>query len=320
MSRITMSNNPNRPKITLDEGFEQFIKHCKIRNLREDTIKHYEGTMRSIYKFIEPKTIIKDINESTVDSFILYCQNELEVKDVTINTYLRGLRTVLYYFMRLGYMDEFKIATYKFDKTIIETYTDEELKKLLKKPNMQKCSFVQFRSWTICNFLIGTGCRVNSLINIKNKDIDFENAVVYLNVTKNRKPLIIPLSKSLVEILQTYMKIRGGELEDCLFCTDFGKTLDRQTVNLSINIYNKKRGVEKTGIHRFRHTFAKKWILYGGDVFKLQKILGHSSMAIVRMYVEMFTSDLKQNFDEINPLEQLQIQVNEKLRIKMRGK
>ena len=311
-----MSNNPNRPKITLDEGFKQFINYCRVRNLREDTIKHYEGTMRSIYKFIEPKTLIKDINEGTVDSFTLYLQNELEVKDVTINTYLRGLRTVLYYFMRMGYMEEFKIATYRFDKTIIETYTDEELKILLKKPNMNKCSFVEFRSWVLCTFLLGTGCRVNSLVNIKNKDIDFANAVVYLNVTKNRKPLIVPLSKSLVDILQTYMKIRGGELEDYLFCTEYGKQMERQTVNLSINYYNHKRGITKTGVHRFRHTFAKNWILNGGDVFKLQKILGHSSMTIVRNYVEMFTEDLKQNFDEINPLEQLQIQVNQKIKLK----
>ena len=30
--------------------------------------------------------------------------------------------------------------------------------------------------------------------------------------------------------------------------------------------YNKSRGVETTGIHRYRHTFAKQWILNGGNV------------------------------------------------------
>lgn len=315
--KISMNNNNNlNTKITLDEGYDQFIKYCKVRNLRPATIEHYDGTMKSVYKFIEPKTLISTINESTIESFILYLQTELNIKDVTINTYLRTFRTILYYFMRLGYMKEFKISSYKFDKTIIETYSNEELKILLKKPNLAKCTFAEYRNWAIVNFLLGTGCRVHSLVNIKNKDIDFENEVVYLNTTKNRKPLIIPISTTLITVLRGYMKVRGGELEDYLFCTEYGKQADRQTVNLSINQYNKRRGVMKTGVHRFRHTFAKNWILNGGDIFKLQKILGHSDMRVVRNYVEMFTEDLKKDFNEINPLECLQVQVNSKIKIK----
>lgn len=62
--------------ITLDEGFDIFVRSCEVRNLRTATIRHYENTMRSVYKFIEPKTLIKDITKDTVDGFvlhILYC-------------------------------------------------------------------------------------------------------------------------------------------------------------------------------------------------------------------------------------------------------
>ena len=40
-----------------------------------------------------------------------------------------------------------------------------------------------------------------------------------------------------------------------------------------------------------------------GDIFRLQKLLGHSSMDIVKNYVNMFNSDLHRDFDEFNPLE-----------------
>ncbi|MFT8351690.1 tyrosine-type recombinase/integrase [Clostridium saccharoperbutylacetonicum] len=320
MKKISMNKNINNSRVTFDEGYDQFIRHCKVRNLRPATIKHYDNTMLSIYKYMAPKTCIRDIRKVTVDGFILYCRNELAIKDVTINTYTRTLRTILYYFMKLGWMEEFKIPNVKFDKHIIETYSDAELKLLLKKPNTKTCTFTQFRSWSIVNFLLGTGARVNSLVNIKNKDIDFENEVVLLDVTKNRQSAIIPLSTTLISVLKEYMAIRGGELDDYLFCTEFGKQADRQTINTTINAYNKKCGVIKTGLHRFRHTFAKKWILNNGDIFKLQKILCHSDMRVVRNYVEMFTSDIQKDFNNYNPLESLQDGNKFNCKIKIKGK
>lgn len=290
---------------TFDQGYDEFILNCRVRNLSPETIKHYDSTMMTIYKFIPPKTPIKDITINVVNNFILSCKSNLNVKDVTINTYLRGLRAVMYYFMKLGYLDEFKITNIKFDKHIIETYTDSELKLLLKKPSIKKCTFTEYRSWVLVNFLLGTGCRVGSLVEIRNKDIDFENAVVSLNVTKNRKPLLIPLSNTLVEVLKEYMNIRCGEENDYLFCTAYGEKANRQTISVNVNNYNRKCGVMKTGLHRFRHTFAKKWINSGGDIFRLQKILGHSSLDVVRNYVNMFTNDLQDNFNTFSPLENI---------------
>ena len=67
--------------------------------------------------------------------------------------------------------------------------------------------------------------------------------------------------------------------------------------------YNRSKGVEKTSAHLYRHTFAKKWILNGGDIFRLQKILGHSDLTVVKEYVQMFGQDLAIDFDKFNPLD-----------------
>lgn len=82
--------------------------------------------------------------------------------------------------------------------------------------------------------------------------------------------------------------------------------------------YNNKRGVAKTSAHLFRHTFAKKWILNGGDVFRLQKILGHSDLTVVKEYVNMFGNDMAVNFDKYNPLDRMKInQQKSKIRMVM---
>lgn len=69
--------------------------------------------------------------------------------------------------------------------------------------------------------------------------------------------------------------------------------------------YNRKRGVSKTSAHLYRHTFAKRWILNGGDIFRLQKLLGHSNLDIVKEYVNMFGHDLTKDYTSFNPLDTL---------------
>ena len=67
--------------------------------------------------------------------------------------------------------------------------------------------------------------------------------------------------------------------------------------------YNKGRGVEHTGIHQYRHTFAKQWILSGGNVVALSRILGHSNLNITQNYINLLVTDLAKQVDEINLLD-----------------
>ena len=67
--------------------------------------------------------------------------------------------------------------------------------------------------------------------------------------------------------------------------------------------YNKRRGVKTTGIHRYRHTFAKQWIVNGGNVVALSKLLGHSSLDITQNYINLLVSDVAKQVNEINVLD-----------------
>ena len=64
--------------------------------------------------------------------------------------------------------------------------------------------------------------------------------------------------------------------------------------------------VKKTGIHLFRHTFARKYLQdCGGNAFTLQRLLGHSTLAMSKRYCNIYDSDISRDFDMFSPLEQL---------------
>jgi len=207
--------------------------------------------------------------------------------------------------MDKGYMDKFAIKLLKKERKIKETYTDDELERILKKPDLKKCRFVEYRKWVMANYFIATGNRLRTAINLQIGHLDFENSLIFMGKTKNGRQQLIPMSKSLSKILQEYLAYRKGEDSDFVFCDIRSRQLTRDGMSTIMQKFHNERDVSKTSIHAYRHTFAKKWILNGGDIFRLQKILGHSSVEMVKNYVEMFSNDLQQDFEVFNPLDNL---------------
>lgn len=290
-------------QLTFEEGCNRYLQNCKERNLRDATIRHYQQSYQQFYKFFNREMPLAQFDESSYKRFVLHLRETMN-NDVSINTYLRDLITTMHFLMDEGYLAPFKMKSIRVDKNNVETYTDNELQLLLRKPNIKTCTFNEYQCWVMTNFLFCTGVRQRSLMYIQVKDLDFDNYVVYVNVTKNRKPLIVPINQSLTNILIEYLKHRQHRSDDdFLFCNVYGQQLVKSTCYHMLYSYNKSRGVETTGIHRYRHTFAKQWILNGGNVVTLSQILGHSSLNITQNYVHLLVSDVAKQVNEINLLE-----------------
>ena len=205
MKRIRMKMDKGK---TFKEGFEDFLFNCKARGLREGTLNHYEQSYIQLIKYIDENIEIAHIDKSVFDSFIVNVRKNKEISSQTLFTYARDLKTIINFYIRQEYCKPFKMELPKVDKQPIATYTDEELEKLLKKPNINKCSFVEYRNYVMVAMFLSTGIRLSSLINIRVKDINFDDEVVNIMHTKNRKSLIIPLNKQILSILKEYLKYR----------------------------------------------------------------------------------------------------------------
>lgn len=290
-------------ELTFEEGCNMYLEDCRQRNLRDGTIRHYRQSYTQFYKYFNPQMPISDINEKAYKKYVVYLRETLN-NDVSINSYLRDLITTLHFLMNEGLLERFQMRAIKVDKTNIKTYTEEELTLLLRKPNIRQCSFTEYQCWVITNFLFSTGIRQRSLTFLKVKDIDFDNSIVYVNVTKNRKPLIVPINRTMSNILTEFLKYRQHKSnEDFLFCNVYGIQLSKSSSYHMLYDYNKRRGVETTGVHRYRHTFAKQWIINGGNVVALSQILGHSNLAITQNYINLLTSDVAKQVNELNLLD-----------------
>ena len=301
MKQIKMRSKEN---LTVREAFDLFIRKCRVKNLSAQTIKAYEDKLKRFIEFVGADTEVSEITSDVIDSYILELREE-DITDITIATLLRHVRAFVYYCQECGYVIQFKIHIPKAEKKIKETYSLEELERLLVKPNVNKCNFSEFKTWVFENYLIATGNRLSTALSVKIGDIDFENGIIRMNRTKNRRQQIIPLSNSLAVVLKEYLEIRGGNDNDYLFCNNYGEKASERTFQQLVQRYNIKRNVNCTSCHAFRHSFAKQWIMNQGDLARLKTILGHSSIAVTNEYLQMFGQDLQMDFEKFNPLDNI---------------
>ena len=287
-------------ELSMKGAFEEFVITQTAKGLAASTIQNYHAHFHSISKHIDIETPLCDLTQADIEGMIVSMRKR-GLATNSISSYIRVFKTFMNWCQQQGYTN-LTVPNYKQVETAKDPYTDEELRLLLERPKAD-CSFCEFRNWVIINFLLNSGCRASTIRNIQNRDVDLSNSRIVFRHTKTHKVQVVPLCTQMVRVLRDYCKTRGGGESDFLFCDEYGEMLSANALRLAIERYNRSRGVEKTSLHLFRHTFARKYLVdCGGDAFMLQKLLGHSTLKMTRHYCNIYDSDLAKNFDRFSPL------------------
>ena len=136
---------------------------------------------------------------------------------------------------------------------------------------------------------LDTGARESEICDLLLKDAHIEEG--YLKVMgKGAKERILPIGAVTQKVLWRYIfhfrPQPDSELNDYLFLTSDGNKLNGDAVRLLMKRWGKKAGVPRLHAHLCRHTFATNFLIHKcGDTFRLQQILGHSTLEMVRHYV-----------------------------------
>jgi integrase/recombinase XerD len=307
MAKVRVRRNSAADLLTLYEAFDMFIAEKEADNKAPTTIISYERTFKAFCSFYEfdEDSLVTDVTESHIFKWKgTMKQNGL--RPASINHYIRDIRTILYWCMddNRQYLEPFKIKLVEETEEIVKHYSDEEIEILLQKPRKSD-SFTTWRCWAIVNWIMATGNRASTVCEIKMGDINFNKKEITLRHTKAKKQQIIPLSSSLESALKEYIRIwrKDASTDDYLFANISDEKLTTNALRLSFETYTRMYGIEKSSIHALRHTFAKGWVKNNGNMFTLQKVLGHSKLDMTRKYVKQFAEDLKEGYDAFSPLD-----------------
>lgn len=318
----------------MEYQIQDFIEECVAKGLSRKTYSSYEQTLVLFARYLQDEQNITDVTKITTDvirDYVKYIRQRgkytvvaddstmssnhpnnrkdygKRVSDVTINNYIRNIKVFFTYLKDNRIIKNNPAKTVKAIKVArkpLNFLSDAELNRLLKSMDLSKTH--EYRDYVIMKTLIDTGMRVGECLMIQVEDVDFNDRTILLPAenTKGKKSRYVFFSQELGKELRKWLQYKDRYLEsDLLFPTTRSTPLQVRNYETNLKNYGKRAELPDIHPHMFRNNFAKRFLMSGGDIYTLSRILGHSSVEVTeKEYLDLDVTDLKKQYSLHSPL------------------
>ena len=315
-------------QITINYLFPKWLFEIKKNEVKPTTFEKYEGLYRNYIK----SAVISDIPISEIKSLpIQKFYNELSSKKNKNTTLIKNIHKLLKHFFdyaeKEGYIIKnpcLNITLPKTKKTVDEIieektnkfkyFTEEEIPELISL-------FEGYNIQPIIVFALGTGMRKGEIFGLQWKDIDFNKKeisvkhnliyapeinevgkrsykIILQTPKTNNSIRIIPMSKKIYKLLKSLP-------HNSEYVFSSSKTHNHFDIKWSEKVWTKKtKGTkfENRSFHDLRHTFATMLLLKGANLIQIKELLGHSSVKMTEIYLDILPKTKKEVIYKIDDL------------------
>ena len=199
-------------------------------------------------------------------------------KQVT-NTKVGYLKTVLDEMVEDGFIKDISFPRRLKEKKQKVHYLTKEMEDELLKYLIQNDYYEAF---DIVSCLIDLGCRVNELLNLEKRFVDFDNNQINFNDRKNDNAVAVPMTNRVKSILRRYY--REVKDFDKLFSLNYSElNAIWQKARKDLGYADKKFYT----LHLCRHTCASRLVQRGCQLLLVKDWLGHLDIKTTMIYAHL---------------------------------
>ncbi len=297
----------------MDVTFAAEEYFASIKRLETGTRQGYEQRLGVFADWCAGQGIcLEQVSRRIVDSFVehLYATHTgakgTPLSSHTTTGYVRVIRAWLYWCLDDEQFSEYvkltvirRIRLPKLTQKIIQVYTQEHIDALIRAARREYNDYLQERDITIIKLLLCTGIRAAELCTLKIADCHLKPNTLrnpsdnYIRVMgKGKKEREIPLDEATRRELARFIRqhragvkpgavVFVGRTESARMTVDGLESMLRRLADWA--------GIEDDQVrvspHTFRHTYAARFILNGGSIYHLSRLLGHSSVQTSEKYL-----------------------------------
>jgi integrase/recombinase XerC len=287
----------------------RFITYLSVeKRASVHTVTAYRIDLEQFQKYISEEfehTGIESATSNMIRSWVVKLK-DAGIASKSINRKITALRSFYNFYQKSnpGFINPAsKINALKVKKQLPVFIPQESMNTIPDVPD-GAYSFFELRDFLIIEVLYQTGMRRSELVNLRDKDIDFDRSVFKIT-GKGNKQRLVPFHTKLTALLETYIHERQkkfGNKHETLILTNKGKPATADFIYRTVNKRLKQiTSLTKTSPHILRHTFATHLLNNGASLIAIRELLGHSNLAATEVYTHNTIDQLKKIHEQAHP-------------------
>ncbi len=301
----------------LDAYVEAFLFARKVDGVTAKTLDWHSGSLRLFGEWLTEYGHSLDPDQWDGDllkGYVAYLQSRTirrggkpgaTLAGGTVTNYVQSLLAFCRWLFEEDYVKAnpgAKVKKPKAPQLVKDVFTDDELKRMIETARGEKRNGL--RNAAIILVLTDTGIRVAELCGIEADDILWNQSLVRV-FGKGQKERIVPFGPGTSNAMRKYQIKGRGTHPGYFFLSEEERKLTTTGVSTILRRLGDRAGVEGVHPHKFRRTFATSFLRNGGDVLTLQRIMGHTTLAMTQRYLSMVNDDLSREHAKASPVNAL---------------
>ncbi len=312
-------------KTPLTTLIDLYIVSKQIEGRSPKTLTWYRANLERFAEFITNghEATVSDASLENARAFIAFLQGrstryeDHEMRPVkegglsphSVHGYVRTLKAFGSWMSEEGYVKRHpfqRLKPPKLPETMLEILSDDEIMALIRAINAS--SLLGARMYAIVLLLLDTGIRANELCTLTLDNTNLQEGYVKV-CGKGNKERMVPIggatTKALMRYIQAFRPEPVATGVNSVFLSDDSTPLTYSGLSQALRRLGKSANVKRLHAHLFRHTFAVRYLMNGGDVMTLRLILGHTTLAVTQMYMHLAESHVQVQHSKFSPVDRL---------------
>lgn len=293
----------------MEQLVDTYLLHLKVeRGLAHNTLESYRRDLTKFVMYLRRQGVIalEQVERREILAFMEDLHNNGRAA-ATISRNLAAIRSFYGFLSQenlVGNNPSTELDSPKIPKRLPNIMTVSQVAKLLEQPDGKTPSGL--RDKAMLELLYATGIRVSELVDLNIADVNLDMGFLRC-LGKGSKERIVPVGKSAIESIDTYLHKGRGKLirdiqEEAVFVNFHGRRLTRQGFWKILKKYVRDAGFAgDITPHTLRHSFATHLLENGADLRAVQEMLGHSDITTTQIYTQVTAIRLRDVYQQYHP-------------------
>jgi len=286
----------------LSVWIDAFLTAKRARGMSKNTILFYTRKLKQFNDYCEAQAVkqIEQLTPSFIREFLLWLETTGHNPGGRHAAY-RAVKTFLYWYENENEPEGWsnpirKVKPPRVELEPLEGVPLEDVRAMLKVSND--------RDKAILLCLLDTGCRAREFLSVNVEDVNPATGEILIRRSKGKRPRYVYIGRRARQALRHYLKQRTDNFP-ALWLSRDGERLSYSSLREVVVRRAKEADIKAPALHDFRRSFAIHYLRNGGDIFTLQKLMGHKDLTVLRRYLALTDSDTAAAHAKHSPVDSL---------------